>query len=102
MVLEAVTLHIRPGESSDFESAFKKAQSIIASMHGYISHELQRCLEVKDQYLLLVRWQTIEDHTQGFRNSAQFPEWKRLLHHFYDPAPIIQHYERVAGSERDT
>ena len=44
------------------------------------------------RYLLLVRWKTIEDHTDGFRNSGQFPEWKRLLHHFYDPFPTVQHY----------
>jgi len=97
MVLEAVTLHIRPGQSGEFETTFRQAQSIIASMPGYISHELGRCVEAADQYLLLVRWRTIEDHTQGFRNSAQFPEWKRLLHHFYDPPPVIQHYESVAG-----
>ena len=93
MVLEAVTLHIRPGQSGDFESAFKQAEPIIASMPGCISHELQRCLEVADQYLLLVRWRTIEDYTVGFRNHPDFAEWKRLLHHFYDPPPIIQHYE---------
>jgi heme-degrading monooxygenase HmoA len=97
MVLEAVTLHIRPGQSAEFESTFRQAQSIIASMPGYLSHELGRSVEVPDQYLLLVRWRTIEDHTDGFRNSAQFPEWKRLLHHFYDPPPVIQHYESVAG-----
>ena len=82
MVLEAVTLHIRPGQSADFESAFRQAQSIIASMAGYVSHELQRSLEAKDEYLLLVRWRTLEDHTHGFRNHPDFAEWKRLLHHF--------------------
>jgi heme-degrading monooxygenase HmoA len=101
MVLEAVTLHIRPGQSSNFESAFKQAQPILASLSGYISHELQRCLEIQDQYLLLVRWRTIEDHTVGFRNHPDFAEWKRLLHHFYDPPPTIGHYERVAGSGAD-
>src|SRR6266581_1742994 len=98
MVLEAVPLHIRPGQSSDFESAFKQAQPIIASMQGYISHELLRCVEMQDQYLLLVRWRTIEDHTVGFRTHPDFAEWRRLLHHFYDPAPTINHYERAAGS----
>lgn len=98
MVLEAVTLHIRPGQSAEFEEVFTKAQSILASMNGYLSHELGRCVEAADQYLLLVRWRTIEDHTQGFRHSPQFPEWKRLLHHFYDPPPVIEHYTRVTGS----
>ena len=95
MVLEAVTLNIRKGQSDEFETAFRQAQPIIASMQGYISHELQRCLEVEDRYLLLVRWRTIEDHTVGFRNHPDFAEWKRLLHHFYDPPPVIQHYDLV-------
>ena len=98
MVLEAVTLHIRPGQGDEFETAFKQAQPILGSMHGCISHELQRCLEVKDQYLLLVRWRTIEDHTVGFRAHPDFAEWKRLLHHFYDPPPVIHHYAPIADS----
>ena len=97
MVLEVASLQVRPGQAGEFEEAFKQAQRIIASMKGYISHELQRCVEVENRYLLLVRWKTIEDHTDGFRNSAQFPEWRRLLHHFYDPPPAIGHYEPVAG-----
>jgi len=98
VVLEAVTLHIRSGQSQQFETAFKQAQSIIVSMTGYISHELQRCLEEKDKYLLLVRWRSIEDHTVGFRSHPDFADWRRLLHHFYDPPPVIQHYEQVASS----
>jgi heme-degrading monooxygenase HmoA len=98
VVLEAVTLHIRTGQSVQFEQAFQQAQSIIASMPGYLSHELQRSVEKADEYLLLVQWRTLEDHTVGFRNHPEFAEWKRLLHHFYDPPPTIHHYERVAGS----
>ena len=98
MVLEVASLQVRPGQAAEFEETFKKAQSIIASMKGYVSHELQRCVEVENRYLLLVRWKTIADHTEGFRGSPQFPEWRRLLHHFYDPSPTVNHYERVTGS----
>ena len=98
MVLEVAVLNIRAGQSAEFEETFKKAQPIIASMKGCVSHELQRCLEVENRYLLLVRWKTIEDHTEGFRQSPQFPEWRRLLYPFYDPAPAINHYQRVTGS----
>lgn len=66
-------------------------------MSGYISHELQRCLEVDGRYVLLVRWRTLEDHTEHFRKSAEYQEWKRLLHHLYDPFPTVEHYVRVAG-----
>ncbi len=95
MVLEAVILKIKPGQSADFEAAFAQAAPIIASMDGYLSHELHRCLETPDQYLLLVRWQTLEAHTVGFRGSDAYQEWKRLLHHFYDPFPTVEHYTLV-------
>lgn len=97
MVLEVAVLNVRPGESAAFEAAFAEAQNIIASMPGYLSHELQRCIEAPDRYLLLVRWQTLEDHTQGFRESRPYQEWKKLLHHFYSPFPTVEHYEAVAG-----
>jgi heme-degrading monooxygenase HmoA len=97
MILEIAPLQIRPGQSAAFEAAFAQAQRIIASIPGYLSHELQRCLEREDHYVLLVRWQTLEDHTVGFRQSAQYQEWKALLHHFYDPFPTVLHYEQVAG-----
>ena len=95
MILEVAMLDIRAGEADAFEHAFSQAQNIISSMPGYVSHELQRCLESQDKYLLLVQWQRLEDHTIGFRQSAQYQEWKNLLHHFYDPFPMVEHYEVV-------
>jgi heme-degrading monooxygenase HmoA len=95
MILEVAFLHVRTGQGAAFEQAFAEAQPIIASIDGYLSHQLQRCLEVPDKYLLLVRWRTLQDHTVGFRQSTQYGEWKRLLHHFYDPFPIVEHYEQV-------
>lgn len=95
MILEAAVLNVRSGETAAFEQAFAEAQAILSSMDGYISHELQRCLETPGKYLLLVEWRSLEDHTVGFRQSAGYLEWKRLLHHFYDPFPIVEHFENV-------
>jgi len=93
-------LNVRDGLAAEFEEAFGQAQRIIASMPGYRWHQLQRCVEVTNRYLLLVEWECIEDHTVGFRQSAQYQEWRRLLHHFYDPFPTVEHYEQVDASER--
>jgi heme-degrading monooxygenase HmoA len=98
MILEVAPLRIRPGMAAEFEAAFREAQSIIASMPGYVSHELKRCLERRDEYLLLVKWTTVEAHEVGFRKSPQYQTWKRLLHHFYDPFPTVSHYEDVEGA----
>ena len=96
MILETAMLHVKPGQSAAFEAAFRKASPLIASMPGYLSHELQGCLEVREKYLLLVRWQTLEDHTVGFRQSAEYQDWRRLLHHFYEPFPVVEHFTAVA------
>ncbi len=95
MILEVAILNVIPGQSEAFEASFQQAQQIIAGMKGCISHELQRCMEVESQYILLVRWETLEDHTKGFRGSAEYQQWKKLLHHYYDPFPVVHHYELV-------
>lgn len=88
-------LPVKPGLESDFEAAFKKASKIISSMDGYLSHELHRCIEVQNKYLLLVRWESLESHTVRFRSSAEYQEWKKLLHHFYEPFPTVEHFEEI-------
>lgn len=95
MILEAVVLQVKQGKEFEYEAAFRDASKIISSMKGYISHELQACLEVKGKYLLLVRWETLDDHTIGFRQSSEYQEWKKQLHHFYDPFPVVEHFENV-------
>jgi heme-degrading monooxygenase HmoA len=92
MILEVAVLNVIPAQESDFESAFRRAIPILGRMPGYISHELRRSVEHTSRYLLLVKWQTLEDHTIGFRGSPQYQEWKALLHHFYDPFPTVEHY----------
>jgi heme-degrading monooxygenase HmoA len=95
MILEVAPLSVKAGQGAEFEAAFREAQKIISSMPGYISHELQRCIERPGEYILLVRWETLEAHEVGFRKSPQYQEWRRLLHHFYDPFPVVSHYEDV-------
>lgn len=95
MILEVAILNIRDGEADEFEAAFEQAQTIITDIPGYLSHELRRCIETPNRYLLLVHWQHLEDHTRGFRQSAAYAQWKRLLHHFYEPFPSVEHYEAI-------
>ena len=95
MIQEVAILNIKPNMEQEFENAFKEASKIIASMPGYVSHSLQKCIEVDRQYLLLVNWQTLKAHTVGFRCSQKYQIWKELLHHFYDPFPTVEHYKQV-------
>lgn len=95
MILEVAILNIKPGLSTDFEKAFSEAQKIISSTEGYISHQLKKCIEEGDKYILLVNWESLEAHTEGFRSSVAYQDWKKLLHHFYEPFPIVEHYVAV-------
>lgn len=95
MILEHAVLEVVPGREHEFEQAFDEARTIIASMPGFGSLRLERCVEAPSRYLLLVEWERLEDHTVGFRTSGEYQRWRALLHHFYDPFPTVDHYEQV-------
>ncbi|WP_314585199.1 antibiotic biosynthesis monooxygenase [Paenibacillus terrigena] len=95
MILEVAMLQVKPGLSESFEESFREASKIISNMRGYVHHELQKCLEEENKYVLLVRWETLEDHTIGFRGSEEYQAWKALLHHYYDPFPVVEHFVTV-------
>jgi len=93
MILEVAVLKVIPGREDEFLKAFDKAQNIISKIKGYVSHRLKRCIENTSQFILLVEWEKLTDHTEGFMGSEEYQEWKGLLHHFYDPFPTVEHYE---------
>lgn len=97
MTLEVAILDVILGKEDEFQVAFAKASPIIASTPGYVAHQLQRCVEKQNRYILLVNWETLEAHTVEFRGSDQYQQWRKLLHHFYDPFPTVEHYELVQG-----
>ena len=93
MVLEHAVLDVIAGQEQDFEDAFARAQAIISASAGFGSLRLSRCVESPNRYLLLVEWDTLEAHTEGFRGSPEYQEWRGLLHHFYEPFPTVEHFE---------
>ena len=95
MILEVAILHIKEGKTAAFEKDFQKASPYIQNNPGYLSHELKRCMENDHQYMLLVKWESLEDHEEGFRKSENYGPWKRLLHHYYDPFLVVEHYEAL-------
>ena len=95
MVIEHALLPVRPGTAADFEAAFAEARAVIAAGPGFRRLSLSRCVERPDTYLLLVEWDRLEDHTEGFRGSAGYQRWRELLHGFYDPFPAVEHFREV-------
>lgn len=96
MITELAVLDVISDRQQEFEQAFRQAQNLIITQKGYISHELQKCIETDGRYLLIVKWQTLEHHTIGFRQSADYQKWKALLHHFYKPFPVVEHYQALS------
>jgi heme-degrading monooxygenase HmoA len=96
MIREHVILSVRPGEADAFQVAFRGARPLIESMPGFLRLSLSRSVEAPSTFLLLVDWERLEDHTEGFRNSAEYADWKAQLHPFYDPLPLVQHFVDVA------
>ena len=100
MILEVAILNVKKGEESLFEKDFEIAGKYISAIDGYIGHSLRKCIEEKNKYLLLVDWEKIEDHTIGFRQSEHYLEWKKLLHHYYDPFPVVEHFEMILENKK--
>jgi heme-degrading monooxygenase HmoA len=98
MILEVALLQIKPGEGQKFEQAFPQAEKVLVQATGHLSHELRRCIETRDRYLLLVRWETLEAHTVGFRGSPLFQQWRTVIGAFFDGAPAVEHYETTGAS----
>lgn len=92
MILETAILSIRPGRSAAFEAAMAQARPLIAATPGFRRIEVRPCIEAADRYLLLVWWDSLEAHMEGFRGSGRYQAWRSLLHGFYEPFPLVEHY----------
>ena len=99
MILEHAILEVKKGLEKEFEADFKLASKYISSVDGYITHQLQKCMEQPHKYLLLVKWETLEAHTIGFRQSEEYQEWRKILHNYYEPFPVVEHFELVYKNE---
>jgi len=102
MILEVAILQVKDGQEEQFEVDFATAGQFISNIEGYVKHSLMKCLENKNKYILMVDWKDLESHTIGFRQSPQYLEWKMLLHHYYEPFPIVEHYQTVIQIKKAT
>jgi heme-degrading monooxygenase HmoA len=93
VITEHALLEVIPGQEQPFLAAMDKAKALIAASPGFVSLRVERGVERPGCFLLLVEWERLEDHTEGFRGSAAYQEWSAALHHFYDPFPVVEHFE---------
>jgi heme-degrading monooxygenase HmoA len=95
MILERAMVEVRPGTGTAFEAAVGRGAPIVAASPGFMSLALHRCIERADRYLLLIEWETVEDHTVGFRGSDAFPRWRAEIGPYLDGDPDVEHYSDV-------
>jgi heme-degrading monooxygenase HmoA len=95
VITEHALLEVVPGREDEFVAAMQRAKTLIASSPGFVSLRVERCLERPHCFLLLVDWVALQDHTEGFRGSPAYEQWRAALHHFYDPFPVVEHFEAV-------
>jgi heme-degrading monooxygenase HmoA len=93
VITEHAVLNVIPGHEDEFIATMERAKSLIAASPGFGSLRVERGLENPSTFLLLVEWDSLEAHTEGFRGSEAYEEWRSLLHHFYDPFPVVEHFE---------
>ncbi len=92
MILERAIFAIKPGQAEDFEAAYAQARKLIEAAKGCRKAEMRRGVENPDSFLLLVQWETLEDHMIGFRESPAFAEWRALLGPHFASPPAMEHY----------
>jgi len=94
MILEHADIRIAPGQQAAFEEAIQRGlQTVIARSKGFRGAQVQRGVENPERYLLLIHWDTLEDHTIGFRQSTLFTEWRAIVGPFFAVPPVVEHFE---------
>ena len=93
MILEVADIRIQPGRQAEFDAAIADGvHRVIAQAPGYLGHQVHRGIETPERYLLTIRWNTLEDHTVGFRGSPAFAQWRAIVGPFFAQPPQVEHF----------
>jgi heme-degrading monooxygenase HmoA len=99
MILEVADLRVPPERQSEFDTAIRQAaESVVAHAEGFRGYQVQRCIETPGRYLLMIWWDTLENHTIDFRQGPLFPQWRAIVGPFFTEAPVVEHFEKMAGT----
>jgi len=99
MILELADIRIKPGQQEQFEKAAHLGLStVIAKSKGFRGYQVRHSIESPERYLLLLEWETLEDHTVGFRGSPAMAEWRGIVSDFFAQAPFTEHFDLVAAA----
>jgi heme-degrading monooxygenase HmoA len=93
MILEVADIRVLPGHQAEFERAAQLGlTTVFPKAKGFRGHQVRHSIESPDRYLLLLQWDSLEDHTVGFRESPLFHEWRDLVKAHFAQAPQVEHF----------
>lgn len=98
MIREIAVLTVDPANAAEFESAVSRARPLFLSAEGCHDMHLERVIEDPGSYRLIVVWETLEAHTEQFRNSLAFQEWRALVGPWFTAPPQVVHSEQVVSA----
>ncbi|EGF31915.1 Antibiotic biosynthesis monooxygenase [Oxalobacteraceae bacterium IMCC9480] len=100
MILELADIRILPGKQADFDIAITRGVELaISNATGFRGYKINKSVESPERYVLMIYWETLENHTVDFRESAAFQEWRALVGPFFAAAPVVEHFTLLAKSD---
>ena len=99
MYLEVADIRIPPGRQAEFEAAIRHGiETVISGAAGFVDYQVQHGVESPERYLLMIRWETLEHHTVGFRQGPLFPQWRAIVGPFFATPPVVEHFSLIAAT----
>lgn len=98
MILEVADIRIHPGRQTDFEKAAHHGlETVLSKAKGFRTYEVRRSIETPERFILLIHWETLEDHTVGFRTSPAYDAWRAIIGPFFAQPPFVEHFTVVGA-----
>ena len=99
MILEVADIRIAPGQQAAFDEAIVTGvTTVVSQAKGYRGYKVNRSIESPERYLLMIFWDTLEDHTLGFRGGPLFPQWRAIVGPFFAQPPQVEHFTLLSKS----
>ncbi len=99
MILELADIRIQPGKQAEFDAAIQHGiATVVSKSKGFRGFKVQKCIESPERYVLLLQWETLENHTVDFREGPLFPQWRAIVGPFFAVPPVVEHFTLLAQS----